>query len=45
MHGYAPYILCLVRVAAGLLFMQHGLEKLFGFAGARPRRRCGAFGA
>jgi putative oxidoreductase len=25
-----------VRVVAGLLFMQHGLEKLFGFAGARP---------
>jgi putative oxidoreductase len=29
-------MLCLVRVVAGLLFMQHGLEKLFGFAGARP---------
>jgi putative oxidoreductase len=34
--SFAPYILCLVRVAAGLLFFQHGLEKLFGFAGARP---------
>jgi len=34
--AYAPYILCLVRVVAGLLFFQHGLEKLFGFAGARP---------
>jgi putative oxidoreductase len=32
----APYLLCLVRVVAGLLFFQHGLEKLFGFAGARP---------
>jgi putative oxidoreductase len=31
-----PYVLTLVRVVAGLLFMQHGLEKLFGFAGARP---------
>ena len=31
-----PYLLCLVRVVAGLLFMQHGLEKLFGFAGATP---------
>lgn len=30
------YAVCLVRVVAGLLFMQHGLEKLFGFAGARP---------
>jgi putative oxidoreductase len=28
--------LCLVRVIAGLLFWQHGLEKLIGFAGARP---------
>jgi putative oxidoreductase len=36
MQPYTPYIICLVRVAAGLLFMQHGLEKLFGFAGARP---------
>jgi putative oxidoreductase len=31
----APYFICLVRVVAGLLFLQHGLEKLFGFAGAR----------
>ena len=30
------YAVFLVRVVAGLLFMQHGLEKLFGFAGARP---------
>jgi len=35
-QGYVPYMLCLVRVVSGLLFMQHGLEKLFGFAGARP---------
>jgi putative oxidoreductase len=35
MPGYVPYMLCLVRVVAGLLFLQHGLEKLFGFAGAR----------
>jgi len=34
--AYAPYLLCLVRVVAGLLFMMHGLEKLFGFAGAQP---------
>jgi putative oxidoreductase len=32
----SAYLLCLVRVVAGLLFWQHGLEKLFGFAGARP---------
>jgi putative oxidoreductase len=30
------HALVAVRVAAGLLFWQHGLEKLFGFAGARP---------
>lgn len=29
-------MLCVVRVTSGLLFWQHGLEKLFGFAGARP---------
>ena len=28
--------LLFVRVLSGLLFWQHGLEKLFGFAGARP---------
>jgi putative oxidoreductase len=28
--------LLFVRVLAGLVFWQHGLEKLFGFAGARP---------
>jgi putative oxidoreductase len=31
-----PHALFVVRVVAGLLFWQHGLEKLFGFAGARP---------
>ena len=32
---YAAALL-FVRVLSGLLFWQHGLEKLFGFAGARP---------
>lgn len=36
MQHAAPYAVCLVRVVAGLLFWQHGLEKLFGFAGATP---------
>ena len=31
-----PYAIALVRIVAGLLFWQHGLEKLFGFAAARP---------
>ena len=30
------HVIAVARIAAGLLFMQHGLEKLFGFAGARP---------
>jgi putative oxidoreductase len=36
MVRWQPKAIALVRVVAGLLFMQHGLEKLFGFAGARP---------
>lgn len=36
MKQWKPYALLFVRVVAGLLFWQHGLEKLFGFAGARP---------
>lgn len=31
----APYLLSILRIAAGLLFMQHGGEKLWGFAGGR----------
>jgi putative oxidoreductase len=30
------HALLLLRIVVGLLFWQHGLEKLFGFAGARP---------
>jgi putative oxidoreductase len=36
MVRWQPKAIALIRVVAGLLFMQHGLEKLFGFAGARP---------
>ena len=36
MQPFAPYIQSVVRIVAGLMFVQHGLEKLFGFAGARP---------
>jgi putative oxidoreductase len=32
----SAHAIALVRIVAGLLFWQHGLEKLFGFAGARP---------
>jgi putative oxidoreductase len=33
---HAPDLIFGMRVAAALLFFQHGAEKLFGFAGARP---------
>lgn len=38
MRDLKPHALLLLRVVAGLLFWQHGLEKLFGFAGARPEQ-------
>ena len=28
---FAPYVLSLLRIVAGLLFFEHGLSKLFGF--------------
>lgn len=30
-----PYFLSLLRMASGLLFFQHGAEKIWGFAGGR----------
>jgi putative oxidoreductase len=36
MEYRAPDVIFGMRVAAALLFFQHGAEKLFGFAGARP---------
>jgi putative oxidoreductase len=32
---YAPYVLFAIRIAAALLFFQHGAQKLFGFTGSR----------
>ena len=32
---YSPYLYALLRIVAGLLFMQHGLQKLFGELGAK----------
>jgi putative oxidoreductase len=32
---WAPYALSILRIAAGLVFFQHGIEKIFGFGGAR----------
>lgn len=31
---YSPYLYALLRIVAGLLFVQHGLQKLFGWLGA-----------
>ncbi len=34
---FSPHLLALLRIFAGLLFLSHGLVKLFGFpAGAQP---------
>jgi putative oxidoreductase len=33
--GWAPHTLSLLQITAGLVFFQHGIEKLFGFGGAR----------
>jgi putative oxidoreductase len=35
MNRHFPYLLGAVRVLAGVLFWQHGAEKLWGFAGSR----------
>ena len=32
---YSPYLYALLRIVAGLLFMQHGVQKLFGWLGAK----------
>jgi putative oxidoreductase len=32
-----PYLLTLLRVAASLLFMMHGTQKLFGWPSSQPR--------
>lgn len=37
LQRYAPFLLGLLRIVAGLLFLSHGLVKLFGFPpGAQP---------
>jgi putative oxidoreductase len=33
---WAPYLLSILRIAAGLLFIEHGLSKLFGFPQPMP---------
>ena len=33
---YSAYIYALLRIVAGFLFFQHGLQKLFGYPGTQP---------
>ena len=33
---FSPYFYALLRVVAGFLFFQHGIQKLFGYPGTRP---------
>ncbi len=35
----SPYILSILRIIAALLFLQHGLQKYFGFPSAGPAMR------
>jgi len=32
----SPYLLSILRIVSGLLFMQHGAQKLFGLLGGTP---------
>lgn len=36
LERWSPYGLSLLRIVAALLFMQHGMDKLFGFPGPAP---------
>jgi putative oxidoreductase len=33
---FSPYFYALLRMVAGFLFFQHGIQKLFGFPGTQP---------
>ena len=34
---YAPHVLSILRIVAGLLFFEHGLSKMFGFPSGTVR--------
>ena len=36
METWRPYILSILRIVIGLLFLQHGLSKVFGFPAPSP---------
>ena len=44
LQAYAPTILSLVRIVAGLIFLAHGTQKLFGFPALPPDREISVFG-
>jgi putative oxidoreductase len=36
LHRYAPYLLSILRIVTALLFVEHGLSRLFGFPSPLP---------
>jgi putative oxidoreductase len=36
MEMWAPYVLSILRIVVGLLFLQHGLSKVFNFPAPSP---------
>ena len=36
LDDWSPYVLSLLRIVAGFLFLQHGMQKLFGYPSAPP---------
>ena len=36
----APYVLSILRIMVGLLFLEHGLSRLFGFPSPLPTPGC-----
>jgi putative oxidoreductase len=45
LNRFTPYALAILRIVAGLIFIPHGMQKLFGFpeppkTGSRPHSRC-----
>jgi putative oxidoreductase len=37
LEKWAPHLLSIVRIVAALMFMEHGLQKFFGFPAAGPQ--------
>ena len=39
---FEPYFYALLRIVAGLMFLMHGTQKLFGFPGGKPTVELGS---